>query len=109
MELAWLAQASSAGWLLGLGWAWVRHTHAASCSGRMASKINKTRQWFQLRMQELEAGERRFDQEILLLTNKNGKTRYWVIALLQMRAVQVCRIENLFRAVSVKLRVQPPI
>jgi hypothetical protein len=44
---------------------------------------------------EPEADERRF-QEIILLTINNRKTRFWVVARLQLRAVEHSSIEISF-------------
>ena len=51
---------------------------------------------------ELETGTRHFHKEMyFLLTINNRKTRFWVIALLQLRVVEVHSIENFFCAGSV--------
>ena len=51
---------------------------------------------------ELETDKRRFHKEMyFLLTINNRKTRFWVIALLQLRVVEVRSIENFFCAGSV--------
>jgi hypothetical protein len=47
---------------------------------------------------EAEADERRFHKEIILLTINNRKTRFWVIARLQLRVVEHCSIEISFCA-----------
>jgi hypothetical protein len=54
---------------------------------------------------EPEADERRFHKEIILLAIKNRKTRFWVVARLQLRVVEHCSIEISFRPVSMALRV----
>jgi hypothetical protein len=45
---------------------------------------------------EPEADERRFRKEIILLTINNRKTRFWVVARLQLRAVEHRSIETSF-------------
>ena len=47
---------------------------------------------------EPEADERRFHKEIILLTINNRKTRFWVVARLQLRVVEHCSIEISFCA-----------
>ena len=45
-----------------------------------------------------EEDERRFHKEIILLTINNRKTRFWVVARLQLRVVEHCSIEISFCA-----------
>jgi hypothetical protein len=55
---------------------------------------------------EPEADERRFHKEIVLLAINNRKTRFWVVARLQLRAVEHCSIEISFCA---WLRMTPAV
>jgi hypothetical protein len=45
---------------------------------------------------EAEADERRFYKEVILLSIKNRKTRFWVVARPQLRVVEHCSIEISF-------------